>query len=196
MRPGIAFELLLPVREFAEELGVQWWIAGGWATDLFLGRVTREHRDVDLLVLDRDQDRLRELWRQGSLLRRHKGEFVEWPEGDRLVPGADLLQPPSGVVGGCKVELMVGMTRGDSWVFHRGNLSIERPISELGFVGPLGLPYLAPEVSLRTRARFSRETDEADFRHVVPALSPKQREWLRQRLPAEHPWCRQLEVAG
>src|SRR5271169_2186940 len=25
-----------------------WWIAGGWALDLFLGRVTRAHKDLDI----------------------------------------------------------------------------------------------------------------------------------------------------
>jgi hypothetical protein len=38
----------------------RWWIAGGWATDLFLGRQTREHADVEISVLRADQSRLRE----------------------------------------------------------------------------------------------------------------------------------------
>ena len=32
-----------------------WWIAGGWAIDLHLGRVSRAHHDIDVLVLRRDQ---------------------------------------------------------------------------------------------------------------------------------------------
>lgn len=187
---------MLPVRDFAETLGVPWWIAGGWATDLFLGRVTRDHADVDLLVLDRDQDDLREKWLEGLLERRHKGEVVDWPEEDRLVAGPDLLQPTGGVVAGWKVDLMIGMTRGEAWVFHRGNQSTERPIAELGLVGALGLPYLAPEVSLRTRAKFRRETDESDFRHVAPAMSSQQRGWLRERLSSDHPWHAELSRSG
>jgi Aminoglycoside-2''-adenylyltransferase len=35
-------------------LHVPWWIAGGWAIDLFLGRQTREHEDLDVLILRRD----------------------------------------------------------------------------------------------------------------------------------------------
>ncbi len=30
---------------------VPWWIAGGWAIDLHLGRRSRAHADVDVLVL-------------------------------------------------------------------------------------------------------------------------------------------------
>ncbi|AKT51650.1 nucleotidyltransferase domain-containing protein [Arsenicicoccus sp. oral taxon 190] len=32
-----------------------WAIAGGWALDLHLGEQTREHADLDILVLRRDQ---------------------------------------------------------------------------------------------------------------------------------------------
>src|SRR3954467_9622826 len=33
---------------------VPWWIAGGWAIDLFLDRETRPHADLDVGVLRRD----------------------------------------------------------------------------------------------------------------------------------------------
>jgi hypothetical protein len=43
-------------------LSAPWWIAGGWAIDLFLGKQTREHEDVDVLFLRRDQDAVRNLF--------------------------------------------------------------------------------------------------------------------------------------
>jgi len=33
------------------DLRVPWWIAGGWAIDLFVGRTTRSHADVDVRIL-------------------------------------------------------------------------------------------------------------------------------------------------
>jgi hypothetical protein len=36
-------------------LRLPWWVAGGWAIDLFLGRQTRPHGDIDLLVRREDQ---------------------------------------------------------------------------------------------------------------------------------------------
>src|SRR5436309_9760576 len=36
-----------------------WYIAGGWAIDIFLGRETREHDDIDVSVLRNDQAKLR-----------------------------------------------------------------------------------------------------------------------------------------
>jgi hypothetical protein len=32
-----------------------WWVAGGWALDLFLGRRTRPHADLEISVLAADQ---------------------------------------------------------------------------------------------------------------------------------------------
>ena len=36
-------------------LTVPYWIAGGWAIDLAVGRVTRDHADVDVMLLERDK---------------------------------------------------------------------------------------------------------------------------------------------
>src|SRR5262245_287014 len=49
-----------------------WWaIAGGWAIDLWLGRQTREHHDVEVVVLRDDQVRIHELaaagWELGCI---------------------------------------------------------------------------------------------------------------------------------
>jgi Aminoglycoside-2''-adenylyltransferase len=33
----------------------RWWVAGGWAIDLRLGRQTREHVDLDVAILRREQ---------------------------------------------------------------------------------------------------------------------------------------------
>jgi hypothetical protein len=38
---------------------VPWCIGGGWAIDLWLGRVTRRHADVDVVILRRDQHTVR-----------------------------------------------------------------------------------------------------------------------------------------
>jgi hypothetical protein len=31
-----------------------WWVAGGWALDLFLGKVTRAHKDLDIGIFRKD----------------------------------------------------------------------------------------------------------------------------------------------
>ena len=44
----------------AGELNAPVWLRGGWAMDFFLGRVTREHLDIDWFALVDDAPRLRE----------------------------------------------------------------------------------------------------------------------------------------
>ena len=59
---GDTWDPLRP-QDAASEFGAwaaPWWVAGGWAMDLLLGHQTREHGDLDLLVLRRDQASVRE----------------------------------------------------------------------------------------------------------------------------------------
>lgn len=48
------------VQAYFADYPARYWIAGGWALDLFVDRVRRPHTDVDVLVLARDLDRVAE----------------------------------------------------------------------------------------------------------------------------------------
>jgi Aminoglycoside-2''-adenylyltransferase len=51
------------IREFTSictAASVEFWLRGGWAVDFFLGRITREHEDIDLFVWGKDAPRLME----------------------------------------------------------------------------------------------------------------------------------------
>jgi hypothetical protein len=38
--------------------GIDYWLFGGWAVDFHVGRVTREHADIDMAIWVEDNDRL------------------------------------------------------------------------------------------------------------------------------------------
>ncbi len=59
-------------------LTVPWWITGGWAIDLAAGHVTRDHADVNVMMLERDGHALR-----GSPV----STFSSSPTASRRVPG-------------------------------------------------------------------------------------------------------------
>src|SRR3712207_5969706 len=61
-----------------------WAFCGGWAIDLWLGRVTREHKDVDILVFRRDQRAVQSYLRaRGWTLEiAHHGVLTPWAEGE------------------------------------------------------------------------------------------------------------------
>jgi hypothetical protein len=64
-----------------------WCIAGGWAIDLFLDRVTRPHADVDVAVFREDQGPLRRHltgWEFLKVAPGRPGEFEPWYETEKL----------------------------------------------------------------------------------------------------------------
>jgi hypothetical protein len=52
-------------------LTVPWWITGGCAIDLAAGHVSRDHADVNVMMLERDEYALRGLTGVGIPLGRH-----------------------------------------------------------------------------------------------------------------------------
>ena len=45
---------------------IEYWFFGGWAVDLWVGRLTRPHDDIDVLVWRRDEPRVHEALRAGG----------------------------------------------------------------------------------------------------------------------------------
>lgn len=52
------FQPVLEVASLLRNFKRPWFIAGGWAIDLFFGRVTRNHDDVDVAIFRGDQREL------------------------------------------------------------------------------------------------------------------------------------------
>ncbi|MDH6133299.1 hypothetical protein P3T37_002694 [Kitasatospora sp. MAA4] len=178
---------------FADYPG-SWWVAGGWAVDLHVGRVRRPHSDVDVLVLDRELALLAETFADRGLLLtdRRTGERRPWTHPQPVEPGRETL---SLVDGPAEVEILVARTEGPDWVFHRGRNS-RRPLTGLTWTGSGGLPYLSPEVVLLFKSRDGRDKDDLDFRALAPLLTAEQRAWLTPRLgppgAEPHHWLAEL----
>lgn len=49
---------LASVAEALDSADLEHWFFGGWGVDLWVGRVTRPHEDIDVLVLRREQPRV------------------------------------------------------------------------------------------------------------------------------------------
>jgi lincosamide nucleotidyltransferase A/C/D/E len=52
---GMALGEVLLVLAALEQAGCRYWLEGGWGVDALAGRQTREHRDLDVDVDDRDE---------------------------------------------------------------------------------------------------------------------------------------------
>ena len=187
----------LPVEDVTELLlgiAAPWWIAGGWALDLHLGRQSRPHHDMDVLVLREGLSAVRERLRGWDLHAADPpgaGVLRPWP-ADEVLPAAlhDIWcrrTPSSPWV----LQLMVDDTDGADWLYRRDS-RIRRPVAELhGPASTVARPVLAPEVQLLYKSRTPRPKDVADFQRVAGTLAGQQRAWLRDALATvapEHPW--------
>jgi len=174
-----------------------WFIVGGWAIDLYLGRVTRPHGDVDVGLLRVDQHALR-LYLSGWEFRKVEGGNLEaWEEGEWLEAPVHELHARGEDGDPRQIEFLLNESSGDVWVFRR-NHAVTRPLGEIHLRTPSGTPFLAPEVVLLYKAKNTTATDELDFRNVRASLGEKARNWLRDALEVchpGHPWTAVLVAA-
>jgi Aminoglycoside-2''-adenylyltransferase len=177
-------------------LRTPWWICGGWALDLFLGRETRRHDDLDVAVLRRDQPTLfRHLggWEVRYATPQHTlepwdGEHLEPPIHGIWARRSNEANAP------WTCEFLLNEHTDQDWIFRR-NEGITRSLDEVGAEQD-GVPFLRPEIVLLYKASEPSPKDEADFVAVRPHLSPTATRWLREALEViepRHPWVPKLD---
>ncbi len=172
-----------------------WCIAGGWSIDLNLGRTTREHEDVDVLVLRRDLDALHQQLPGWELFASDPpGHLRPWLASESLPDRAhDVWCRKEGTTA-WRFQLMVMDHDEEHWIFRR-DWSIGGTLSSLSRLID-GVPVIATEIQLLYKGNGTRRPkDDADFRSMLPELSHMQREWLREALGSrepDHPWLAAL----
>lgn len=189
------FDVLLPYAEALAALPCPWAIASGWAVDLFLGRVTRDHFDVDVAVYRHDQAEVHAALRAAgwSLEKVVEGRLERWG-GERLVlPVHEVhARRPDGEP--LHLELLLSEGDAESWRYRRAP-EISRPRARAELVSSDGIPFLSPEVVLLFKSARRRPRDELDFAACLPSLAPEPRTWLREALASldsAHPWLPHL----
>ena len=209
------FEPVHAVGSLMSGLAVPWWITGGWAIDLAVGHVTRDHADVNVMMLERDEHALRGLAGVGIQLIAGGQPPGPWPAGRRLTavpdPGPDRL-----VLRGedlpLPAEVIPASAVGATWVYKKGSRVFIRPLADITRYWQ-GIPFLASEVVLLIKARPGldkpgRDNDQRDFEAALPVLSAEQRSWLKDaierptwlkdaieghpRPPRQHRWTTEL----
>lgn len=175
-----------------------WLFSSGWALDIFLGRVTRVHHDVDVVVPRAKVQAVREHLDAGGweLVLPLGGRLEPWPPGSPLAPDIQIHAHRDGAF----IDLLLTEMTEETWTYRR-KPSITCPAGRAFLRTADGLPYLAPELVLLFKSKntsvnqHERPQDEGDFNAVLPQLSAEQRNWLREALgqtdPA-HPWRQRL----
>jgi len=176
-------------------VGAPWYVAGGWAIDLFLGKEHREHEDIEIAVPYSQF-----------------GEIVAaLPDLDFFVVGDGLAWPlnQAGAMFDAhhqtwardrsnrrwRLDIFREPANGDIWISRRDE-RIRLPYSQLIARTTDGIPYGRPEVILLFKAKASRPKDEDDFATVLPLLDFRARIWLRDALlliAPDHHWITALQ---
>lgn len=79
MSAAMTVEQAAELYELLDEHGVRCWVMGGWGVDALVGRVTRDHKDLDLLVHVADLRRFDDVTRAAGFARQ-----FEWSENQRI----------------------------------------------------------------------------------------------------------------
>lgn len=162
-----------------------WYVAGGWAVDLHLDRVTRPHEDLEIAVPAAAFEQVR------RALAGYEFDVVgsgrRWPLHDPAFHQQHqtwVREPATGVY---RLDVFREPHDGDTWICRR-DPTIRLPYSQIVQRTPTGLPYLAPELTLLFKAKARRPKDDADLAALLPELSAAHRHWLAAALPPTHPW--------
>jgi hypothetical protein len=187
--------LALPLKaaEILSGFTPDWFVAGGWAIDLFVGKETRPHADIEIAIWRRDQAALYDYLSGGSwiLKKAAGGKLSAWPQGEFLELPIHEIHCFNELAEPGRIEVLLNESNKDEWLYRR-NTNIRRPLDKCYLVSKTGIKYLAPEIVLLYKSKNPKDKDERDFRAVVKLLAPEQRRWLKTAISAggdpEHRW--------
>jgi hypothetical protein len=170
-----------------------WSVVGGWSIDLFAGRATRAHHDLELATIPSDL----------AALRRQLGGVFFAVGGGRVRRLDDDEPTPAGchqhwlldeAAGAWRVDVMVEPGDAATWVFRRDE-RVRAPRGQMTARTSAGIPYLRPHGALLYKAASCSAKDEADFDAVAAHLADEDRRWLEESLELVypgHPWLARL----
>ncbi|TDV49644.1 hypothetical protein EDF87_104290 [Pseudomonas helmanticensis] len=167
-----------------------WCVVGGWALDLWHGRQTRAHSDLEFTVLRADFACFRQALSDLDFYAVKDGTFQFLSA--ICLPAADIFQVwgYDRAAQAWRVDVMIEPGTPDTWVYKR-DLSITCPRAEMVLRSTAGIPHLRPAAVLLFKAKHTRSKDRSDFARALPDLSAQERVWLLRhltRLHPEHEW--------
>jgi hypothetical protein len=170
-----------------------WYVAAGWALDLFRGEQTRGHGDIEIAVPATRFPEIEECFPEFEFDAVGSGQIWEKasPEALNLTHQTWLRDPATGRY---LLDVFREPHDGETWICRR-DPTIRLPYAEIIGRTPSGIPYLVPELVLLFKARKPRPKDQEDFDAVVPLLTITQRDILADylaRLYPDHAWLAAL----
>jgi hypothetical protein len=162
-----------------------WYVAAGWALDLFRGMQTREHADIEIAVPAATFPKIRDRFPAYAFDAVGSGRIWENAAPDVLAATHQTwLRDPA--TGNYLLDVFREPHDGQTWIC-RHDETIRLAYGEIIRYTPDGIPYLAPELVLLFKAKHARPKDQADFDETIPHMIPAQHQTLAELLARAHP---------
>lgn len=188
------FRLPLKIAALMRNFQSDWFIAGGWAIDLYLGNISRPHDDIEIAIFRRDQVALQN-YLDGWLLQKaensvlsiwNQNEFLELPVHE-IHCFHETGEPQN-------FEVLLNERNDDDWIYRR-NAKIKKSLTEIYLTTASGIKFLRPEIVLLYKSKNPRAKDEQDYESAVKRLNAESVKWLGNALAvcdSKHAWLRRL----
>ncbi|CAG7652943.1 hypothetical protein PAESOLCIP111_06675 [Paenibacillus solanacearum] len=206
--------LISHARIFLANHGFDWYVCGGGAIDVFLGKQTRIHKDLDIAVFWEDRNSIIALmlaagWRvfeacgggvihelfqvQEPFEKRNLFCFTSNENRCKLEPigdekyrfGLEKKEQKDFTY----IEFLFNQ-RDDEYFYLPGKANLKRRLNK-ALLKSNGVPYLAPEVVLFYKSRYLEYSPDTldhyqDFDLSLSVLDYEQKQWLRESLIKEY----------
>lgn len=168
-------------------------MVAGWALDLFHGKQTRAHGDIEIAIPAAGFPEVRSRFPEYVFDAVGSGRIWEDPTPETLATVHQTwLRDPA--TGNYLLDVFREPHDGDTWICRRDE-TVRLPYRDIILRTGSGIPYLAPELVLLFKAKHLRPKDQADFTATASRLTPTQRETLTAlltRVHPGHPWTADL----
>jgi hypothetical protein len=173
------FELCSKVKTIMNKFGFPWFIAGGWAIDLFLNRETRVHDDIEIGIYRRNQMHLYryfDKYKKYYINNRSRigiHERLEWNKEYLRLPIHELYVEYAGL----EIEVLLNERDDNKWIYRR-NDQITLDEKKVICFNEDRIPYLCPEIVLLYKTKEMRNKDIDDITNAIGKMDESQKKWF------------------
>ena len=166
-----------------------WWIAGGWAIELFVGSEVREHSDLEVGCFRPDVPMLAAQLSGWELFAAIDGSLEPFDASSIADSNVHSIWCRPAGSEYWVLEILIEERDGTDWTYRRDN-RIRFPVANLARQSGTGLPYLCPEVQLLYKSKEPRAKDDVDFAVAWPLLDTSAQNWLATTVRSVSPRCK------
>lgn len=175
------------IKDLMSSFDKEWFVCGGWAVDLFLGRETRMHKDIEIGIFRDKQQYIQKYfseWTMSKVIPDSNHKLEAWNKDEELsLPIHEIHMKKDKEY----LEILLNERNETNWVFRR-NPTITYPLSETITRSKIeNIPILAPELVLLYKAKNNTDVDDIDFINIYSEMDKERMKWFKYAMTECYP---------